>query len=67
MAKAYRSLSRRGGARHGGSRHPRRRAREPWILARDAAVLALLYGSGLRIGEALGIAREDAPVGEVMR
>ncbi len=23
--------------------------REPWILARDAAVLALLYGSGLRI------------------
>src|SRR4051812_36289552 len=28
--------------------------REPWILARDAAVLALLYGSGLRISEALG-------------
>jgi integrase/recombinase XerC len=27
-------------------------AREPWILARDAAVLALLYGSGLRISEA---------------
>ena len=39
--------------------------REPWILARDAAVLALLYGSGLRITEALGIARQDAPVGEV--
>ncbi|HYF55176.1 MAG TPA: tyrosine recombinase XerC [Salinarimonas sp.] len=37
--------------------------REPWILARDAAVLALLYGAGLRIGEALGIARRDAPVG----
>src|SRR6266567_4471523 len=30
--------------------------REPWILARDAAVLALLYGSGLRISEALGLA-----------
>ena len=27
--------------------------REPWVLARDAAVLALLYGSGLRIAEAL--------------
>lgn len=29
--------------------------REPWVLARDAAVLALLYGCGLRISEALGI------------
>ena len=34
--------------------------REPWILARDAAVLALLYGSGLRIAEALGLRRLDA-------
>jgi integrase/recombinase XerC len=34
---------------------------EPWILARDAAVLALLYGSGLRISEALGLARKDMP------
>jgi integrase/recombinase XerC len=32
-----------------------------WIAARDAAVLLLLYGSGLRISEALGIARRDAP------
>jgi integrase/recombinase XerC len=40
-------------------------AREPWILARDAAVLALLYGAGLRISEALGIRREDAPVGSI--
>jgi integrase/recombinase XerC len=39
--------------------------REDWILARDAAVLALLYGAGLRISEALGIARQDAPVGAV--
>jgi integrase/recombinase XerC len=31
------------------------------VLARDAAVLALLYGSGLRISEALGILRRDAP------
>ncbi|MBV8104435.1 MAG: site-specific integrase, partial [Hyphomicrobiales bacterium] len=27
-------------------------AREPWVLARDAAVLALCYGAGLRISEA---------------
>lgn len=36
--------------------------RAPWVLARDAAVIALLYGSGLRISEALGIARRDAPL-----
>jgi len=35
--------------------------REPWIFARDAAVLALLYGSGLRISEALTLKREDGP------
>jgi integrase/recombinase XerC len=28
---------------------------EPWLAARDAAVLTLLYGSGLRISEALGL------------
>ncbi len=33
--------------------------REPWIVARDAAVLALLYGSGLRISEALSLKRKD--------
>ena len=32
-----------------------------WIGARDAAVLSLLYGSGLRISEALGITPNDAP------
>src|ERR1700710_958859 len=36
--------------------------REPWILARDAAVMALLYGSGLRISEALGLRRRDVPL-----
>lgn len=39
--------------------------REPWILARDSAALALLYGAGLRISEALGILRKDAPVAGV--
>jgi integrase/recombinase XerC len=36
-------------------------ARAPWILARDAAVLALLYGAGLRISEALSLRRKDMP------
>jgi integrase/recombinase XerC len=33
-----------------------------WIRARDAAVMMLLYGSGLRISEALGLLRKDAPI-----
>ena len=36
--------------------------RDPWIWARDAAVMALLYGSGLRISEALGLKRRDVPL-----
>jgi len=35
--------------------------RLPWVLARDAAVLALLYGSGLRISEALSLKRREVP------
>jgi len=35
--------------------------RAPWVLARDAAVMALLYGSGLRISEALGLKRCEIP------
>ena len=35
-----------------------------WIAARDAALLTLLYGAGLRISEALALRRGDAPFGE---
>ena len=35
-----------------------------WVAARDSAVLLLLYGCGLRISEALAIARKDAPTVE---
>lgn len=34
---------------------------EPWIAARNAAIFALLYGCGLRISEALGLSRGEAP------
>ncbi len=33
----------------------------PWTGKRDAAVIALLYGCGLRIGEALSLVRREAP------
>jgi integrase/recombinase XerC len=39
---------------------------EPWIHARDAAVLGLLYGSGLRLSEALGLKRGDLGRGDVI-
>jgi len=42
-------------------------AREGWIGARDWAVLMLLYGSGLRISEALGITGDALPLGETLR
>ena len=42
-------------------------ALEPWEAARDAAVLTLLYGCGLRISEALSLTRADAPLGETLR
>jgi integrase/recombinase XerC len=40
---------------------------KPWIAARDAAVVTLLYGCGLRISEALSLQIEDTPLGEVLR
>jgi integrase/recombinase XerC len=36
-------------------------ARDDWTAKRDTAVLLLLYGCGLRIGEALGLQMRDAP------
>ncbi len=39
---------------------------EPWIAARDLAVLLLLYGSGLRVSEALGLTGAALPLGEVL-
>ena len=36
---------------------------EPWIAARDVAVVTLLYGCGLRISEALALRQADAPLG----
>ncbi len=41
-------------------------APQPWIGARDVAVLTLLYGCGLRIDEALGLDQRDVPDGDVM-
>ncbi|MDF3853233.1 tyrosine recombinase XerC [Paracoccus sp. P2] len=43
------------------SAHP-----EAWIAARDAAVLTLLWGCGLRISEALGLDGADWPLREVL-
>lgn len=42
-------------------------AREGWIGARDWAVLLLLYGGGLRIGEAMGLMGDVLPLGDTLR
>jgi len=42
-------------------------AREGWIGARDWAVLLLLYGAGLRIGEATGLMGDVLPLGDTLR
>jgi integrase/recombinase XerC len=42
-------------------------AQEDWIAARDAAVLTLLYGCGLRISEALGLTGSNHPLPDVLR
>jgi integrase/recombinase XerC len=42
-------------------------ASEPWMAARDLAVLLLLYGAGLRIGEAMALTGAILPLGETLR
>jgi integrase/recombinase XerC len=37
-----------------------------WQGKRDTAILALLYGCGLRLSEALGLVRGEAPLGETL-
>ncbi|MEC7464835.1 MAG: tyrosine recombinase XerC [Pseudomonadota bacterium] len=37
-----------------------------WIGARDVAILAMLYGCGLRIDEALNLDQEDAPTNDII-
>jgi integrase/recombinase XerC len=39
---------------------------EPWIAARNAALVTLLYGTGLRISEALSLKRGDTPLGDTL-
>lgn len=41
--------------------------RLPWLAIRDRALFMLLYGCGLRIGEALALDVAQAPTGDVMR
>jgi integrase/recombinase XerC len=38
----------------------------PWLAARDLAVLLLLYGAGLRVGEAMGLDAGLLPLGEAI-
>jgi integrase/recombinase XerC len=42
-------------------------ASEPWIGARDLAILLLLYGAGLRVSEALSLTARELPVREAIR
>jgi integrase/recombinase XerC len=41
--------------------------RDDWEVARDEAVLTLLWGCGLRISEALSLTRRDAPLADSLR
>ena len=40
---------------------------DSWTGARDRAVLLLLYGSGLRIAEALSLTGSDVPLGDALK
>lgn len=40
---------------------------EPWVIARDTAVILLLYGSGLRISEALSLKYSEMPLTDTLK
>ena len=42
-------------------------ASEPWIGARDLAILLLLYGAGLRVAEAMSLTADLLPLGSTLR
>jgi len=42
-------------------------ASEPWLGARDLAILLLLYGAGLRVAEALSLTANLLPIGSTLR
>ena len=42
-------------------------ASQPWIGARDLAILLLLYGAGLRVAEALSLTARILPIGSTLR
>ena len=42
-------------------------ASEPWIGARDLAILLLLYGAGLRVAEALSLKADVLPIGSTLK
>jgi integrase/recombinase XerC len=48
------------GTRQTNDRHP------AWLDSRNAALITLLYGTGLRISEALSLRRGDAPLGSTL-
>jgi integrase/recombinase XerC len=41
-------------------------ARTGWQSRRDIALFALIYGCGLRLSEALGLCRAEAPIGDTL-
>ncbi|HVF82963.1 MAG TPA: tyrosine-type recombinase/integrase [Sphingomicrobium sp.] len=42
-------------------------ASQPWIGARDLAILLLLYGSGLRVAEAMSLTARSLPLASALR
>ncbi|MCY4446804.1 MAG: tyrosine recombinase XerC [Rhodobacteraceae bacterium] len=42
-------------------------AKEPWVGARDIAIMSLLYGCGLRISEALSLQQDILPLRDSLR